>query len=155
MHYDLKGKSRSTTKEQTYTTQKADRYEEYSQRKEDKYGNPYSQRKEDKYVNPYSQRKEDKYVNPYSQRKEDKYGDPRHDYKSYHQEKAKQEKSRRVFKYKTERDESGNSRYVLEEPIDNPLKLINNHDIVCIYPSNGAKYYKNINIYNYKKKIII
>jgi hypothetical protein len=126
MHYDLKGKSRSTTKEQTCTQRKADRYEE-----------------------------------SYPQRKVNNYDNPRQDYKSYHQPKAKQdnptkqEKSRHVFKYKIERDELGNSRYVLEKPIDNPLKLINNHDIVCIYPSSGVKYYKNINIYNYKKKIII
>jgi len=120
MYYDLKGKSRST-KEQTYT-QKADRGDEYPQRKVNNYDNP------------------------------------RHDYKSSQQQEAKpakQEKSRRVFKYKIERDESGNSRYVLEEPVDNLLKIINYHDIVCIYPSNGAKYYKNVNIYNYKKKIII
>ena len=121
MHYDLKGKSRST-KEQTYTTRQGERCEEYPQQKANKYDNP------------------------------------RHDYKSSQQQEAKpstQEKSRRVFKYKTERDESGNSRYVLEEPVDNLLKIINYHDIVCIYPSNGAKYYKNVNIYNYKKKIII
>lgn len=103
MHYDLKGKSRST-KEQTYKTQKAN-----------------------------------------------KYDNSRQDYKSSQQQKAKQEKSRHVFKYKIERDESGNCRYILEEPVDNLLKIINNHDIVCIYPSNGVKYYKNINIYNYKK----
>ena len=38
MYYDLKGKSRST-KEQTYT-QKADRGDEYPQRKVNNYDNP-------------------------------------------------------------------------------------------------------------------
>jgi len=74
---------------------------------------------------------------------------------SYDDKKKKQEQPKSVYKYKIERDESGNSRYVLEEPISNPLKLINDYDIVCVYPSNGTKYYKNVNIYNYKKKIII
>ena len=117
------------------------------------------------------QRKEDRYdIKSYPQRKEDKYGDPRQYDKSYHQQQkgryndsyhqqkakpAKQEKTRSVYKYKIERDESGNCRYVLEEPIDNPSLLVNYREFVCVYPSNGTKYYKNVNIYNYKKKIII
>lgn len=104
------------------------------------------QRKADKYEEPK------KYDKSYPQQQKGRYND------SYHQQKekpAKQEKPRCVYKYKIERDESGINRYVLEEPINNPIKLINNYDIVCVYPSNGTKYYKNVNIYNYKNKLII
>ena len=76
-----------------------------------------------------------------------------HSYKYPPQQKndrtTKQTQSSNIFKYKIERDESGNCRYVLENPDYNPLKVINNYDIVCVYPSNGTKYYKNVNIYNY------
>jgi hypothetical protein len=34
-------------------------------------------------------------------------------------------------------------------------KFINNYEIKCVYRINMNNYYKNINIYNYKKKIII
>jgi NAD-dependent dihydropyrimidine dehydrogenase PreA subunit len=68
---------------------------------------------------------------------------------------TKQEKPRSVYKYKIERDKSGNCSYVLEEPEQNSLKFINDYEIKCVYPNNGTKYYKNVNIYNYKKKIII
>ena len=82
-----------------------------------------------------------------------------HSYKYPPQQKndrtTKQTQSSNIFKYKIERDESGNCRYVLENPDYHPLKVINNYDIVCIYPSNGTKYYKNVNIYNYKNKLII
>jgi hypothetical protein len=112
-------------------------------------------------VKSYPQQQKDRYVDAYTQRQKINYDNPRQDDKSYYQQKTKsvkqekQEKPRSVYKYKIERDESGNSRYVLEEPIDNPINLLNNREFVCIYPSSGAKYYKNINIYNYKKKIII
>lgn len=82
-----------------------------------------------------------------------------HSYKYPPQQKndrsTKQDQSSNIFKYKIERDESGNYRYVLENQDYNPLKIINDWEIKCVYPSNGTKYYKNVNIYNYKKKIII
>jgi hypothetical protein len=67
----------------------------------------------------------------------------------------KQVQPRNIYKYKIERDKSGNCSYVLEEPLHNPIKLINNYEIKCVYPINMNNYYKNVNIYNYKKKIII
>ncbi len=84
----------------------------------------------------------------------------RSDVKSSHSQQkndktTKQAQPRSVYKYKIERDKSGNCSYVLEEPIHNPIKVINNYEIKCIYPNSGTKYYKNVNIYNYKKKIII
>jgi hypothetical protein len=134
MHYDLSRKSRSTTKEQIYT---------YTPQKENNYDNP---------IQTY------RYKESYTQHKKYNYDNLRQDDKSYYQQKTKsekQEKPRSIYKYKIERDESGINRYVLEEPINNPIKLINNYDIVCVYPSNGTKYYKNVNIYNYKNKLII
>lgn len=105
-------------------------------------------------------------IKSYPQRQKINYDNPKQDNKSYskhnNDNKTKQAQPRSVFKYKIERDESGNSRYVLEEPEHNPIKLINYREIVCVYPSNGVKYYKNVNIYNYNiykpiiiKKIII
>ena len=109
--------------------------------------------KRDVKSNPQQQK--DRYVDAYTQRQKVNYDNPKQDKKSYPQrqndKKTKQEQPRSVYKYKIERDESGNNRYVLEEPIDNPLKLINDCDIKCVYPSSGTKYYKNINIYKYKK----
>jgi hypothetical protein len=35
------------------------------------------------------------------------------------------------------------------------IKPINNYEIKCIYKINMIGYYKNVNIYNYKKKIKI
>ena len=37
----------------------------------------------------------------------------------------------------------------------NLIKFVNDYEIKCIYKINMTNYYKNINIYNYKKKIII
>ena len=34
-------------------------------------------------------------------------------------------------------------------------KMINNYETKCIYKINMNNYYKNINIYNYKKKIFV
>jgi hypothetical protein len=105
----------------------------------------------------YTPQQNDKYDNPYYNTS--KYPSKQDD-KSYHQQQkndksTKQAQPRSVYKYKIERDKSGNCSYVLEEPIHNPIKVINNYEIKCIYPNNGTKYYKNVNIYNYKKKIII
>lgn len=36
-----------------------------------------------------------------------------------------------------------------------PLNYINNYEVKCIYRINMNNYYKNINIYNYKKKFNI
>ena len=108
----------------------------------------------------YPQQQKDKYVDSYTQRQKFNYDNPIHDDKSYNQRQkttlpAKQEPQRSVYKYKIDIDKSGNRSYVLEEPDHNPIKIINDYEIKCIYPNNGTKYYKNINIYNYKKKIII
>jgi hypothetical protein len=35
------------------------------------------------------------------------------------------------------------------------IKVINNYEIECLYKINVNNYYKNINIYNYKNKLII
>ena len=150
--------------EKSFFPQQKDIYDaQYNQRQKNNYDNPKHKDRYDnlkhkdgydnlKHKDGYDNLKhKNRYDNP---KQKDRYDNPKHKDK-YNDRTTKQERPRDVFKYKIERDESGNSRYVLEEPIDNPLKLINNHDIVCIYPSSGAKYYKNINIYNYKKKIII
>jgi hypothetical protein len=148
--------------DKSYPQRQADKYDDksYPQRKSDKYDDKsYPQRKADKYDDKsYPQRKADKYEEPYNQYKKYNYDNPRQDYKSYHQQKAKpvkQEKTRSVYKFKIERDESGNCKYVLEDPIVEPNLHVNYREFVCVYPSNGTKYYKNVNIYNYKKQIII
>jgi hypothetical protein len=96
----------------------------------------------------------------YTPQQKAKYDNPYYNTSKYPQEQkndksTKQEKPRSVYKYKIEHDKSGNCSYVLEEPVHNPIKVINDYEIKCIYPNNGTKYYKNVNIYNYKKKIII
>jgi hypothetical protein len=121
----------------------------------------HNQQKKDKYTehksynHKYTQYYKNNYDDPYNQRQKINYDNPRQDDKSYHQQKAKQAQTMSVYKYKIERDKSGNCSYVLEEPVHNPIKVINDYEIKCVYPNNGTKYYKNINIYNYKKKIII
>jgi len=37
----------------------------------------------------------------------------------------------------------------------NVSKFLQNHEIRCVYKINTTNYYRNIPIYNYKKKIII
>ena len=37
----------------------------------------------------------------------------------------------------------------------NLIKIIENHNICCVYKINTKNYYRNVNIYNYKKKLII
>ena len=46
-----------------------------------------------------------------------------------------------------------NNRYTPRD--DPPLNYINNYEVKCIYRINMNNYYKNINIYNYKKKFNI
>ena len=37
----------------------------------------------------------------------------------------------------------------------NLIKFLQNHEIRCVYKINTSNYYRNVNIYNYKKRIII
>ena len=37
----------------------------------------------------------------------------------------------------------------------NVSKFLQNHEIRCLYKINTSNYYRNVNIYKYKKKIII
>jgi hypothetical protein len=123
--------------------QKSNTYE--PNHKKNNYDNPYTSRQKNNYDNQYNPQQ---YKNSYS----------RQDDKSYNQQKAKpvkQAQTRSIYKYKIEQDKSGNCSYVLEEPVHNPIKQINNYEIKCVYPINMTNYYKNVNIYNYKKKIII
>ena len=46
-----------------------------------------------------------------------------------------------------------NNKYIVKN--DPPINYINNYETKCIYRINMNNYYKNINIYNYKKKIFI
>ena len=46
-----------------------------------------------------------------------------------------------------------NNRYTPRD--DPPLNYINNYEVKCIYRINMNNNYKNINIYNYKKKFNI
>jgi hypothetical protein len=46
-----------------------------------------------------------------------------------------------------------NNKYTPRD--DPPLNYINNYEVKCIYRINMNNYYKNINIYNYKKKFNI
>jgi hypothetical protein len=140
----------------SYQTKSFDKSYTYSQEQKN---NPYKYptKREDK---TYSLQQKYMYDDPYTQRQKFNHDNPRYDDKSYHQQQknaktTKQAQPRNIYKYKIERDESGNCSYVLEEPVHNPLNLINNSEIVCIYPNNGTKYYKNVNIYNYKKKLKI
>ena len=140
------------------------RSNKYPQQQKDRYDDKsYHQQKKDIYVDSYTQQQKFNYDNPRhddkSYPRHDDKSYPKHDDKSYHRQKtatpAKQTRPRSIYKYKIDIDKSGNRSYVLEEPDNNPIKSINNYEIKCIYPNNGTKYYKNINIYNYKKKIII
>lgn len=65
--------------------------------------------------------------------------------------------------YNTYKDNGGNNTYIGNNIYNTYkynegnklIKLINNYEIKCIYKINMNNYYKNINIYNYKNKIII
>jgi hypothetical protein len=84
-----------------------------------------------------TQQYKDKYDDKsYSQRQKDKYDD-----KSYPQRQKDNEISRQSSKY----------TYPKEEQNIKLIKLINNYEIVCKYHINMNNYYKNVNIYNYKK----
>ena len=37
----------------------------------------------------------------------------------------------------------------------NKIKILQNHEIRCVYKINMTNYYRNVHIYNYKKRIII
>ena len=62
-----------------------------------------------------------------------------------------------TYTYSKQKDKSGKSNYTdpQEERDIKLIKSINNYEIKCVYPINMNNYYKNVNIYNYKKKIII
>jgi hypothetical protein len=62
--------------------------------------------------------------------------------------------------YNTYKSNEGNNIYNSYKGNDDNksnklIKFINNYEIKCIYKINMNNYYKNINIYNYKNKIII
>lgn len=159
---------------ETKSSDKSDRYSQIKLSEQDQYyqTSKYTQRHNDNSAEhkphnhsyKYPTKREDKiyplqqkyiYDEPYTQRQKFNYDNPRQDDKSYYQQQkndntTKQTQQRNIYKYKIERDESGNCSYVLEEPEYNLFNLINNSEIVCVYPNNGTKYYKNINIYNYK-----
>jgi hypothetical protein len=150
--------------EKSFFPQQKDIYDaQYNQRQKNNYDNPKHKDRYDnlKHKDGYDNLKhKDRYDNlkhkdGYDNLKhKDGYDNLKHKDR-YNDKSTKQTQPSNIFKYKIERDESGNCRYVLENQDYNPLNLINNREFVCIYPSNGTKYYKNVNIYNYKKKIII
>jgi len=37
----------------------------------------------------------------------------------------------------------------------NKIKILQNHEIRCVYKINMTNYYRNVPIYNYKKRIVI
>ena len=123
------------------------RWENKPEEKKQKSNTHEPNHKKNNYDNQYTSQQ---YNNSYSRQNDKPYNHSKKNDKS-----TKQTQRSNIYKYKIERDESGNCRYVLENQDYNPLNLINNREFVCIYPSNGTKYYKNVNIYNYKKKIII
>ncbi len=37
----------------------------------------------------------------------------------------------------------------------NKIKILQNHEIRCVYKINMTNYYRKVHIYNYKKRIVI
>jgi hypothetical protein len=59
-------------------------------------------------------------------------------------------------KQKHGNNNSNKQKYGNNDSNNNKLiKVINNYEIECLYKINVNNYYKNINIYNYKNKLII
>ena len=51
-------------------------------------------------------------------------------------------------------DYSGGSKEKTSSSESN-LKILHNHEIRCVYKIDKTKYYRNVHIYNYKKRIVI
>lgn len=58
-------------------------------------------------------------------------------------------------KHSKTRPESGSSKEKTSSSESNLIKFLQNHEIRCVYKINTSNYYRNVNIYNYKKRIII
>ena len=54
-------------------------------------------------------------------------------------------------KYSKSRQDSGASKEKTSSSETNLIKILQNHEIRCVYKINMTNYYRNVNIYNYKK----
>ena len=50
---------------------------------------------------------------------------------------------------------SGGSKEKTSSSEPNQTKFLQDYEIRCVYKINMTNYYRNVNIYNYKKRIII
>ena len=54
-------------------------------------------------------------------------------------------------KYSKARLDSVDSKEKTSSSESNQTKFLQNHEICCVYKINMTNYYRNVNIYNYKK----
>ena len=133
----------------SYQTKSSDKLYKYSQEKRNNSSEKNQYYQTSKYTAKHDNKNaENSLYNhsyKYPTKQDDKIYPQRHKVKT-----SVQTQPSNIYKYKIERDESGNCNYVLEEPEHNPFNLINNCEIKCVYPMDMTGYYKNVNIYNYK-----
>jgi len=58
-------------------------------------------------------------------------------------------------KHSKTRPDSSSSKEKTSSSESNLIKFIQDYEIRCVYKINMTNYYRNVNIYNYKNKLII